>query len=138
MPTPEQTGRARQRLEDRSAELRAELRALDAERSAPPTSQQVGDVADSADAGEQRSREAVRHAEQDRDTLELRAIAAALGRIEQGSYGTCIDCGNEIPWARLEVQPAAARDIGCQQRWEQTHPSELRAPMPAPTPRSAS
>lgn len=135
MLTPEQIELARTRLEERAAQLRAEVKALDDERAAMSGTQQGDDVADAAETGEQRSRDAVRAAEQDRDRAELRAVATALGRIEHGAYGICIDCGNDIPWNRLEVQPAAARDIACQQAWEQTHSSEIRAPLPAPTPR---
>ena len=36
---------------------------------------------------------------------ELRAIAAALGRIESGDYGVCQVCGEPISEARLDVLP---------------------------------
>lgn len=36
---------------------------------------------------------------------ELRAIAAALGRIAAGHYGTCQTCGAAISPARLDVLP---------------------------------
>lgn len=36
---------------------------------------------------------------------ELRAIAAALGRVASGEYGTCLKCGNKISEARLDVLP---------------------------------
>lgn len=36
---------------------------------------------------------------------ELRAIAAALGRVEAGTYGICVKCGTEIGKARLDVLP---------------------------------
>ncbi len=39
---------------------------------------------------------------------DLRRIAAALGRIEDGEYGYCISSGEPIPRARLELDPAAA------------------------------
>jgi RNA polymerase-binding transcription factor DksA len=35
----------------------------------------------------------------------LRAIDAALGRIEQGTYGKCRVCGKEISPERLEAMP---------------------------------
>lgn len=44
---------------------------------------------------------------------EARAIHAALARIADGSYGTCVACGGEIPRARLEAQPTATRCIAC-------------------------
>ena len=36
---------------------------------------------------------------------EIRAIAAALARIEAGDYGYCVKCGAEIGEARLDVLP---------------------------------
>lgn len=45
-------------------------------------------------------------------------VEAALQRIEDGTYGQCQDCGNEIPFARLEVIPAARYCVTCQQRHE--------------------
>ena len=39
---------------------------------------------------------------------DLRRIAAALKRIEDGEYGYCISSGEPIPRARLELDPAAA------------------------------
>lgn len=38
---------------------------------------------------------------------ELHAIQEALRRIEKGTYGTCVICGNEIPFERLEALPSA-------------------------------
>jgi len=39
---------------------------------------------------------------------EIRAIRAALQRIEDGSYGICINTGERIPEARLDAVPYAA------------------------------
>jgi RNA polymerase-binding protein DksA len=43
----------------------------------------------------------------------LGEIDAALARIEAGTYGTCTNCGKEIPLDRLEAYPAAALCIDC-------------------------
>lgn len=45
-------------------------------------------------------------------------IEAALVRIEAGTYGTCVDCGQAIPDVRLEVRPEAARCIADQEKFE--------------------
>lgn len=37
--------------------------------------------------------------------VEVRMIQAALKRIDDGSYGTCVRCGEEISQARLEAVP---------------------------------
>ena len=44
---------------------------------------------------------------------ELRMIAAALDRIEAGTYGDCVACGEEISAERLEVLPHAPRCRNC-------------------------
>lgn len=59
----------------------------------------------------------------ERETAELAAIDAALGRIEAGSYGQCTDCGVGIPAARLQASPEAPRCIACQEKVEQTRPA---------------
>jgi DnaK suppressor protein len=48
----------------------------------------------------------------------LAEIDAALGRIEEGTYGTCVNCGNEIPLARLEAYPWASLCIECKRKAE--------------------
>lgn len=59
----------------------------------------------------------------ERETAELAAIDAALGRIEAGSYGQCTDCGVSIPAARLQASPEAPRCIPCQEKAEQLRPA---------------
>jgi uncharacterized protein (DUF302 family)/RNA polymerase-binding transcription factor DksA len=60
----------------------------------------------------------VDRAEIDRDFTELAAVDAALTRIDLGSYGSCIDCGQAIEAARLETTPEASRCLSCQERIE--------------------
>ncbi len=43
----------------------------------------------------------------------LTQIDAALERIEQGTYGTCTNCGREIAPERLEATPWASLCIDC-------------------------
>ncbi len=38
---------------------------------------------------------------------EIRMIEAALRRIDEGEYGFCARCGEEIPEARLDIVPHA-------------------------------
>ncbi|MEI8169900.1 MAG: TraR/DksA family transcriptional regulator [Rhodoferax sp.] len=54
----------------------------------------------------------------ERESAELRQVDAALERIAAGTYGQCIDCGIEIPAARLHAAPEAQRCIVCQAKTE--------------------
>jgi DnaK suppressor protein len=49
----------------------------------------------------------------------LTEVLQALKRIDDGTYGLCIVCGNPIPEKRLEAIPWAARDVKCEQALEQ-------------------
>lgn len=49
---------------------------------------------------------------------ELSEIDAALERIDRGTYGLCIDCGEPIDPARLKALPTATRCLRCQNRYE--------------------
>ena len=44
---------------------------------------------------------------------EMRRIEAALARIEDGEFGYCLECGEEIAMRRLELDPAAPLCIDC-------------------------
>ena len=48
----------------------------------------------------------------------LTEVEDALKRIEDGTYGKCVNCGRPIPEERLEAIPWAARDIKCEEQLE--------------------
>lgn len=48
----------------------------------------------------------------------LREVNEALARIEEGSFGVCESCGEEIPHKRLEVFPSAKYCVECKARIE--------------------
>ena len=47
------------------------------------------------------------------DHATLKLIEEALVRIKDGTYGTCEDCGAEIPKVRLNVLPYTASCVHC-------------------------
>lgn len=57
----------------------------------------------------------------DRETEQLRAVNEAELRLQNHTYGLCVDCDSEIKPARLKVQPTASRCIQCQELYERTH-----------------
>jgi RNA polymerase-binding transcription factor DksA len=44
---------------------------------------------------------------------EIAAVKAALARIDEGSYGECVRCGNPVDDKRLVAFPEAALCIDC-------------------------
>ncbi|MFN3629847.1 MAG: TraR/DksA family transcriptional regulator [Casimicrobiaceae bacterium] len=56
----------------------------------------------------------------ERETEEQVAVAQALERIEAGSYGVCMSCGEPIGFERLLAHPTATRCLSCQSRIEKT------------------
>ena len=51
----------------------------------------------------------------DRESILLRGVKAALRRIRDGGFGTCIDCESAIGPKRLAAVPWASRCIRCQE-----------------------
>jgi DnaK suppressor protein len=49
----------------------------------------------------------------DREREKLRNIDEALLRIDEGEYGTCEECGDDIPLGRLKVLPFARYCVKC-------------------------
>lgn len=52
---------------------------------------------------------------------EERRIGEARRALADGTYGTCIGCGAQIPSARLAAVPEAVRCLGCQRHFEGLH-----------------
>jgi DnaK suppressor protein len=45
--------------------------------------------------------------------VQISRIQRALKQIDDGEFGFCLECGNEIPEGRLQADPAAHLCIGC-------------------------
>jgi DnaK suppressor protein len=111
----------RRAIQQRRAQLEAEVHS-DAARSrensfanlagppADPGDESVADLISDLDG-----------AELSRDLEELRDLVAAEDRMNRGTYGTCISCGREIPFERLQALPGALRCVECQTVYERTH-----------------
>ncbi len=50
----------------------------------------------------------------DRSDQQLVLVDEALARLDDGTFGTCVRCGQPIATERLEALPWAARCIDCQ------------------------
>lgn len=105
---------ARKRLEDVRDELDRSVAVLGGAHQRNPL---VADYPqDPADAGtnlaESDRAEAIIDAAKARRGL----VLAALERLDNGSYGMCVDCRKPVPEGRLEVKPEAARCLTCQSK----------------------
>lgn len=81
----------------------------------------LGGVGDAGDESVLRMMTDLHLQEAGRDLEELQAIESALQRIGTDEYGYCVECGNEIGYARLQAQPTATRCIQCQAQHEKTY-----------------
>jgi DnaK suppressor protein len=54
----------------------------------------------------------------DRERKLIGKIDEALGRIDDGSYGTCEECGEPIGFARLKARPVTTLCIACKEEQE--------------------
>ncbi|HSF18093.1 MAG TPA: TraR/DksA C4-type zinc finger protein [Vicinamibacteria bacterium] len=55
------------------------------------------------------------------------ALAEAFHRIDDGTYGLCVACGNRLSSKRLTAVPEALRCTDCQAEIEKASPHELHA-----------
>jgi DnaK suppressor protein len=108
------TAIARKRLEEIRDSLDRSIAVLKGENH--PDDAAAGYPQDPADAGANLS-------EADRSEAVLEAaqeqrgrVLDALTRLDKGRYGTCVDCGDNVPEGRLEARPEAARCVRCQAR----------------------
>ena len=91
----------KRRLLQKERELLADIDRLQAE-AREPLENEVQDEADEATASEARS---AAFQESSLEFRTLQQVRDALQRIEDGTFGRCIDCGREIQPARLEAVP---------------------------------
>jgi DnaK suppressor protein len=90
----------------------------------PRISGDAPDIAPSTHMAENEDRpaaEMISHNEEhfaDHETAALHDIDVALGRLASGGYGICVECGRDIPEARLLATPTVQTCIQCQERLE--------------------
>lgn len=100
----------RERLNQEASELRAADAGTAEDRAPVALDQtQVGRLS-RMDAMQQ---QAMATAQSRRRAARLKAIEAALKRIDADDYGWCDECGEEIPVGRLKLDPCAVRCVAC-------------------------
>lgn len=93
-------------LEARLAELRGRLRRIDDELDQPHSTM-------FSEAAIEREGDEVLEDLGAAGLQEIRMIEAALDRIANGEYGTCVTCGEEISEARLDALPYTPKCRDC-------------------------
>jgi len=100
----------RSKLQAEVSELR-DLSTVSKEGRAPVAldQQSVGRLS-RMDAMQQQSMDIAR---EERRQARLAVLVAALGRLDEDEYGYCLRCGEDIPAARLDVDPAVTLCVDC-------------------------
>ncbi|MFC1842669.1 TraR/DksA family transcriptional regulator [Candidatus Dependentiae bacterium] len=103
-------------LVKRKEELEEQLAQIHEDQSTPQdiTGQDVGDQTISSII------ENLRNTLQDTELGEYKRVVTALEKIEEGTYGTCIDCSKDIGQKRLKSYPNADRCVVCQEAFEES------------------
>lgn len=115
-------------MENRRRDIQEELRSL---RKALPA-----EIVDVKDAEEQSLDDLMRELDfalMEMKSHTLRQIDEAIGRLESGTYGVCVECGEEIPGARLRALPFVRLCRTCQEEEESREAAQgaagLREPL---------
>jgi DnaK suppressor protein len=98
----------RERARDRAAALDREFAAIAAAASEPGTDDEH-DPEGATLAFERQHTAALLT----RALEQIAEIDAAIGRLDEGTYGTCVRCGQPIGEGRLAARPAAATCVRC-------------------------
>lgn len=75
-----------------------------------------GNTADVADVATARIEQFTEDRERQRRTERIDHIEAALLRLEDGTWGICVDCGGKIAGARMQALPTATLCVDCASR----------------------
>ncbi|ABC27357.1 DnaK suppressor protein [Hahella chejuensis KCTC 2396] len=74
--------------------------------------------ADSAEQAQERENDDVLNALKVETEIEINQVKKALQRLQQGEYGVCVACGEDIPESRLQVLPFAELCVSCASKSE--------------------
>ncbi len=111
--TPEHIKELKEILEEKRKELIEDIKRGILEEAS--SEREVGDLVDMS------TEEILRTFEmriRDREAKYLKKIEKALGKIEEGTYGICEECGKCISYERLMLRPVAELCINCKLKQE--------------------
>ena len=106
-------------LDDRRRELQAEVQGkMRGVREEGSWGGKLNEVLDAVESAEADIQEELEFALVQMKSETLNKVNDALSRLEQGSYGNCFDCGEEIAEKRLRALPFAVRCKDCEESKE--------------------
>jgi DnaK suppressor protein len=120
---PAQTGsrysELKMMLDDRRRELQAEVQGkMRGVREEGSWGGKLNEVLDAVESAEADIQEELEFALVQMKSETLNKVNDALVRLEQGSYGNCFECGEEIAEKRLRALPFAVRCKDCEESRE--------------------
>jgi len=109
----------KQMLDGRRRELQAEVQGkMRVVREEGTWGGKLNEVLDAVESAEADIQEDIEFALVQMKSETLNKINDAVGRLEQGDYGYCFDCGEEIAEKRLRALPFAVRCKDCEEARE--------------------
>ena len=109
----------KQMLQGRQREIQAEVQGKMRDvRSEGTWGGKLNEVLDAVESAEADIQEDIEFALVQMKSETLNKINDALARLEQGDYGNCFDCGEEIAEKRLRALPFAVRCKDCEEARE--------------------
>ena len=109
----------KQMLDGRRRELQAEVQGkMRVVREEGSWGGKLNEVLDAVESSEADIQEEIEFALIQMKSETLNKINDAVGRLEQGDYGYCFDCGEEIAEKRLHALPFAVRCKDCEEARE--------------------
>ena len=105
-------------LEDRRKEILSEVQERIHYARAEGASGKLNEVFDAVESSEADIQEDIEFALIQMKAETLNKISEALSRLEEGAYGYCFDCGEEILPKRLRALPFAVRCRECEEARE--------------------
>ncbi len=106
------------KLREQQVELRAEVQGERAESDSERDRRSAREVQDRGDEANTDQWREANAAMIDHHVEEISGIQAALSRVDSGTYGLCVDCGESIGFQRLQAYPSANRCLDCQSKAE--------------------
>jgi DnaK suppressor protein len=108
----------KQMLEDRRREIQAEVQGKMRDVRAEGLGGKQNEVFDAVESSEADIQDEIEFALIQMKSETLNKINDALARLEQGDYGNCFECGDEIAEKRLRALPFAVRCKECEEARE--------------------